>query len=235
MKTGIKEPAFTRQERGSAARQKLIQAGLKIYSEVGFESASTRNLAAAAGVNIAAIPYYFGSKEGLYLAVIDHIVDYYQKNLGEGLDEIRQALKDEKTTQAEYLDLLDGYIRRMLHFVLEENSQECAQISRIYTREQMDPTSAFQKLFQGFIGVLRETIEALVATILGRYACSPEVKLITVTLIGQVTTFKSSRVTVLHQMGWNRYDEKRITEIERIVTFNVNTLMHAHQKKDATV
>ncbi|MDR3629476.1 MAG: CerR family C-terminal domain-containing protein [Desulfocapsaceae bacterium] len=235
MKTKTRSAAPGRLERGATARQKLIEAGLKIYSEVGFKGASTRSLAAAAGVNIAAIPYYFGSKEGLYLAVMDHIIEYYRKNLGGDLDQIRQALDDKKTSPAEYLALLEGYICRLVHFVLQEKSTECAQISIIYTREQMDPTSAFQRLYEGFSTGLRETLEALVATILERDAQSSEVKLITETLLGQVTIFKSSRVTVLKKMGWGTYDEKRMADIARIVTFNIRALMQAHKQKDTTV
>lgn len=229
MKTKFSFPDSIERDRGVVARKKLIEAGLEIYSEVGFEGATTRKLAATAGVNIAAIPYYFGSKEGLYLAVIDYIVDYYQKDLGNDLNQIRQALKNETTTQAERYVLLDRYIRILVRSVLKE-SKECLQLSRIYTREQLDPTSGFTRLYEGFIKDMRETLESLVATILEMDAHSSETKLIAETLLGQLAIFKSSRVTVLHNMGWENYGEKRIADIERIVTFNVNALLHAYQK-----
>ena len=231
MKTKALKSTSQKQDRGIDARQKLIDAGLKIYSETGYEGASTRKLASTAGVNIAAIPYYFGSKEGLYLAVIDNIIEYYQTHLGEELAEIREALANEKTTRAEYCALLDGFIRRLVHFVLQEGS-ECSRISKIYMREQLDPTSGFDLLFKGFIKEMRGTLELLVAAILEGDAQSTAIKLIVETLIGQVAIFKSSRVTVLHNMGWKNYGETRIDEIERIVTFNVATLIQAYQKKD---
>jgi AcrR family transcriptional regulator len=227
-------PAVARHERGCAARNKLIAAGLKIYSEVGYAGASTRRLAAAAGVNIAAIPYYFGGKEGLYLAVIDHIVDYYQENLGAGLQRIRQTLYAPETTPKERYALLDAYMRLLVHSILRE-SKESIQISRIYVREQLDPTSAFNRLYDGFVRDMRQTLEALVAAILEMDGRSPEVKLIAETLLGQVAIFKSSRVTVLHNLGWENYGEERMADIERIVIFNVHALMQAHRKKDTVV
>jgi AcrR family transcriptional regulator len=219
-------------ERGDVSRKKLIVAGLRIYSQVGYKGASTRKLAAAADVNIAAIPYYFGSKEGLYLAIIDYIVDYYQKKLSIHFAIIRKTLQDEKTRPQERYALLDEYIRILVHSVLHE-SEESLHISRIYVREQLDPTSAFDRLYNGFIRDMRETLEVLVAAILDKDAHSAEVKLIAETLLGQVAIFKSSRVTVLHRMGWKNYGEKNMADIERIVTFNVNALMHAYRKKDA--
>lgn len=214
------------------ARGKLINAGLKMYSEVGYEGASTRKLAAAAGVNIATIPYYFGNKEGLYLAVIDHIVAYYKDNLGESLEQIRIELKKKAITPDEGHALLDGFIRKFVCFVLQEGS-ECSQISKIYIREQLDPSSGFVRIYTGFIKELRETLADLVETILCRCVNQVEIKLIVETILGQIAIFKSSRVTVLQNMGWQNYGEKRITDIERIVTFNVRALIRAYQEKDS--
>ena len=53
---------------GVEARNRLLAAALKLFAEKGFANTSTRQLAAAAGVNIAAISYYFGDKAGLYRA-----------------------------------------------------------------------------------------------------------------------------------------------------------------------
>lgn len=217
-------------ERGEIARKKLIDAGLKIYSAVGYEKASTRLLAAEAGVNIAAIPYYFGSKEGLYIAVIDSIVEYYRTGLGDSLSQIQSALDKPNTSIEEYRELLDHYMRKMIHFVLQD-TPERQQISRIYTREQLDPTSGFDRLYNGFVRELHESISALVARILKDKISSSEAKIVAQTLLGQVTVFKSSRRAVLNNMGWKDYYEQGITEIEGIVMFQVNAIMHAYQQK----
>lgn len=221
-------------ERGEVARKKLIEAGLKIYSAVGYEKASTRLLAAEAGVNIAAIPYYFGSKEGLYIAVIDSIIDYYRAGLGDSLIQIQTALNSPNTTIEEYRILLDHYMRKMIRFVLQD-TPERQQISRIYTREQLDPTSAFERLYTGFVRELHESIAALIAQILKDQISASEAKIVAQTLLGQVTVFKSSRRAVLHNMGWKDYHEQGITEIEGIVMFQVNAIMHAYQQKSSSL
>jgi len=221
-------------ERGEVARKKLIDAGLKIYSAVGYEKASTRLLAAEAGVNIAAIPYYFGSKEGLYIAVIDSIVEYYRAGLGDSLTHIQAALKKPDTTFEEYRELLDHYMRKMIHFVLQD-TPERQQISRIYTREQLDPTSGFDRLYNGFVRELHESISALVAQILKEKISAAEAKIVAQTLLGQVTVFKSSRRAVLNNMGWKDYHEQGISEIEGIVMFQVNAIMHAYQQKSSSL
>jgi TetR/AcrR family transcriptional regulator, regulator of cefoperazone and chloramphenicol sensitivity len=54
---------------GEASRERLLWAGLRLFANQGFTKTSTRELAEAAGVNVAAISYYFGDKAGLYRAV----------------------------------------------------------------------------------------------------------------------------------------------------------------------
>ncbi len=54
---------------GEASRQRLLQAGLRLFAQQGYARTSTRELAEAAQVNVAAIGYYFGDKAGLYRAV----------------------------------------------------------------------------------------------------------------------------------------------------------------------
>ena len=54
---------------GQEARARLLDAALKLFAEQGFAKTSTREIALAAQVNISAISYYFGNKQGLYQAL----------------------------------------------------------------------------------------------------------------------------------------------------------------------
>ena len=59
----------------SASRRRLLRAALPLFAAKGFAKTSTREVAAAAGVNLAAISYYFGDKAGLYRAVYNDPLD----------------------------------------------------------------------------------------------------------------------------------------------------------------
>ena len=54
---------------GAQARSQLLMAALRLFSAQGFAKTSVRDIATAAGANVAAIRYYFGDKAGLYRAV----------------------------------------------------------------------------------------------------------------------------------------------------------------------
>ena len=57
--------------KGEAARLRILDAALAAFGEGGFKGATTRQIAEAAGVNLPALKYYFGGKEGLYAVVVD--------------------------------------------------------------------------------------------------------------------------------------------------------------------
>lgn len=53
---------------GAQSRERLLLTAMRLFAEQGFAKTSTREIALAAGTNIASISYYFGDKAGLYRA-----------------------------------------------------------------------------------------------------------------------------------------------------------------------
>ena len=63
-------PAEPTADRGERARTRLLVEAERLFAEKGYAKASTREICAAAGLNVAAIHYHFGGKEGLYREVL---------------------------------------------------------------------------------------------------------------------------------------------------------------------
>ncbi len=53
----------------------MLDVAERMFAEYGFELTSLRALTAEAGVNLAAVNYHFASKEGLYEAVVQRLVE----------------------------------------------------------------------------------------------------------------------------------------------------------------
>src|SRR6267143_7011623 len=83
------------------ARLRLLEAALVIFGEKGPKAATVREIAKAARQNVAAIAYYFGSKERLYHAVIEGIVREIRHHLADVLGEIGRLRCQPKPDRAE--------------------------------------------------------------------------------------------------------------------------------------
>jgi AcrR family transcriptional regulator len=67
----------------------ILDVAEKVFSEHGFDGASTRMISGEANVNMAMLNYYFGSKEGLFIAVVERKITSFQdilQNLGSNTD-----------------------------------------------------------------------------------------------------------------------------------------------------
>ena len=54
------------------ARRRILRGALEVFAARGFDGARTRDIAAAADVNLGLLQYYFGGKEKLWRAAVDH-------------------------------------------------------------------------------------------------------------------------------------------------------------------
>src|ERR1700758_1105142 len=78
-------------QRGQETRGRILEAALELFAASGFEGASTRTIAERAGVNLPAIQYYFGSKEGLYRAVVEQ----FSQEMRAGVAPIAERIRTE--------------------------------------------------------------------------------------------------------------------------------------------
>jgi AcrR family transcriptional regulator len=73
--------------RGAAAtKERLLDAAEALFMEHGFEATSLRLITAAAGANLAAANYHFGSKEAMFEAVLTRRLDPMNQERVELLD-----------------------------------------------------------------------------------------------------------------------------------------------------
>lgn len=182
-------------------RMRLIGAGLDIFGRAGFEAASTRAIAAAAGANIAAIKYHFGSKHGLYLAVARHIAERVAAAMGGPAGDAAEMLSagppDREAAKAMLMRLVAGAVRLL---VIDPQAERWA---RFILREQFEPTEAFDIMYATFMGRMHVIVARLVAVLLGLDPDSREAKLEAFALMGQVLVFRIARAAVLKRLDWH--------------------------------
>jgi TetR/AcrR family transcriptional regulator len=97
---------MSREER----RRQLIKIAVKFFSEFGFQGASTKSIAEAAGVTEAIIYRHFSTKEQLYSAILDYKLQ--QSGTQEWIHELNKLAKanrDEELFRSVARKVLDSY------------------------------------------------------------------------------------------------------------------------------
>ncbi|WP_428773071.1 TetR/AcrR family transcriptional regulator [Vibrio sp.] len=86
------------------ARQRLIENARQLFTSTAYHKVSMRRVAEQAGVNSALVHYYFGSKEGLFEAML-------RETLAPMLSKMRTLLDDQ--SQSNLADLMRTYTEEM--------------------------------------------------------------------------------------------------------------------------
>ncbi len=181
-------------------RQRLIETGLDIFGRVGFEAASTRAMAEAAGANLAAIKYHFGGKKGLYLAVARHIAELVSRNVGGAAQKAREALDSGALDRSTAALLLEEVVILAARNIVA--NPDAARWARFILREQFEPTEAFDIIYASIMGRMHTTVTRVVAIVLDLDPDREEAKLEAFALVGQVLVFRVARAAVLRRMDW---------------------------------
>jgi len=108
-KTGEKNRGRCRMSREDRRRQ-LIKVAVKFFSEFGFQGASTKSIAEAAGVTEAVIYHHFSTKEELYSAILDY--NLQQSGTREWINELHElanANRDEALFRSVARKILEAY------------------------------------------------------------------------------------------------------------------------------
>src|SRR5215218_2008224 len=87
----------------------IINTAEKLFANRGYDGTSVRDIAEEAGVNIAMISYYFGSKEKLIQAL-------FEERTRDIITKIESLLKDESLTPFQKMEVLvDDYVERIMY------------------------------------------------------------------------------------------------------------------------
>ncbi len=208
-------------------RKLLIEAGLDLFGKYSFDGASTRMLVEQAEVNLAAIQYYFGGKQGLYLAVADHIVEEINGLLGPRLAKVQEALKKETLSEEQSFHLLCELLEFLItHFLGRGQTDKWLSI---IVHEQLCPTEAFGILFEGFMRPLHQALFGLVARIMGRGPDDREVKLRAFAIMGEIQIFRISPSAVKRTLNWESYGPENLDAIRCVIIDNLQRIFSMSQ------
>jgi AcrR family transcriptional regulator len=128
-----------------STKERLLEAAEKLFSRDGFDGVSIRDLAAAAGVNVAAVNYHFGSKENLHHQVLERLLIPKRERLVAAIE--RTSAESDGRPSLE--DLIRAFVSHHLHDALAHPDGE--HLLRLMAALLADPRHGGDVLFRELI------------------------------------------------------------------------------------
>jgi AcrR family transcriptional regulator len=117
---------------GRGVQERLVEAAEDLFCRRGFNETSVRDIAAAAGCNVASVNYYFGGKENLYLEIWRRWLAQMRETR---LASIEKVMSGQGPPQLE--DLLRSHAVSFLDPLIKGDRQ--CRFVNLMAREMIDP------------------------------------------------------------------------------------------------
>jgi AcrR family transcriptional regulator len=161
-------------------RERILLAAGREFAERGYEAATVRDICTAAGANVAAVNYYFGDKQRLYIESVKHAHEA----------RLRQVPQPEWAPGTPAAQKLRDFVGSMLDRMLG-GDQPPWQV-RLMMRELLQPTEACRELVEDYIrphfGILLGVLDELTGSALP----GSEVRRLGLSIIGQCFLYRAA-------------------------------------------
>ncbi len=129
----MSKTARTQRTDGEATYNRILEAAGELFASTGFAETTNKMIAARAEVDLASINYHFGSRSGLYQAVL---VDAHRRLVS--VDSLQQLVATNMSARQKLKRLIEGLV------VGATSTQDWH--ARVLSREFLSPTSHLQAL-----------------------------------------------------------------------------------------
>jgi AcrR family transcriptional regulator len=154
-------------------RERIADAAGEVFAEKGFDATTVREICQKAGANIAAVNYYFGDKQRLYIEAVIRAHRWRMERFQ--LPEWTAAT----SPQTKLADFVRTFIRRV------RTGPDETWHTRLIMREIGNPTAACAELVQSSIRPQFEMLLSILREILPEENDDEELRLTAFSIVGQ--------------------------------------------------
>lgn len=167
------------------ARERLVEAAGEVFAEKGFHAATVREITKHAGVNIAAINYYFCDKDELYAAVLRHA--------HQAASCLSSAIPEAESPENRLHAFVHGLLTRFL------DPRRPAWHGKLMARELASPTRMFDQLIEEGIRPKCDLLDGILRELSGPDVSQKKRHYIAGSIMGQCLFYRQNR-HVIHRL-----------------------------------
>lgn len=98
---------LTREQSKAQTRRRLLAAARTVFAKRGFDGASVEEIAAEAGFSTGALYSNFDGKEALFLALMDHEIDAYSREISAAVDGLSTVAERARDGAAHWMEIVE--------------------------------------------------------------------------------------------------------------------------------
>jgi TetR/AcrR family transcriptional regulator, regulator of cefoperazone and chloramphenicol sensitivity len=201
-------------------RKRLISAASALFAEHGFHGTKARDIAARAGVNLAAGNYHYGSKKELYLEVLR--AEFAEtRALLKRRGAVWPATELGCLSRSQVVGLLRARARAMLDLLI---GPPAGVQGTLMLREMIDPSEALPVIVEEFIRPMKQEIEDIVAR-LAPDVPRRDVERCAFSIVAQALFYRFTMPATLKMWGLRQYPSGLARQLaEHITEFSLGGL-----------
>lgn len=208
--------------RGDEVRNRILLAAIELFGEQGFDAASTRAIAARAGVNPPALQYYFHNKDRLRQACGQYLADRIREHISEPMAHAAEVLKAGDAAAA------PEALWALMETVIDHSSNDAeipgwTQFLAQAAAEVSDTSLAL--IHRDAVEPLFRTFGGLIALVWDRPAEDEAARMAALFLLCQARSFGIHRQGTLIMMGWPDFEDGRLETGKRCLKSLIMSLL----------
>lgn len=181
-------------------RERLLRAASELFAATGLHGATVRDIAGAAGANVAAANYHFGSKEALYLEVLRTQFAAIRDRLSTRAP-VPTSAALQRLSRADLERLLEVRLVTMLEILI---GPPPSVYGKLIQREMCDPSAALPNIVEEFIRPQMEEMRVIYRRLYPTLSAA-DIERCSFSMVGQVVFYHVMRPAVLRFMGRDQY------------------------------
>jgi AcrR family transcriptional regulator len=194
-------------------RERIIDAAGELFAERGFDATTVRDICQAADANVAAVNYYFGDKQRLY---IEAVVRAHRWRMD------RVKLPDwhaDTPPEKKLADFIQTFIRRV------RTGPGDTWHTRLIMREIANPSAACAELVQSSIRPQFEILLSILHELLPAERDQEKLRLTAFSIVGQCLFYHFADPVIRNLLGPEQYDNLVIEKLaNHIGDFSLSAL-----------
>jgi AcrR family transcriptional regulator len=133
----------------------LLSAAIEVFADKGFDAATVRDICGRANANVAAINYHFGSKDALYVAVLEEVFPKEDRPIPVNAPPLSPERR------------LRNYLRDLAGEIYERGNGMVVQRWAIFLREMAKPSHNLDFIVRRQVQPRANELRSILAEILG--------------------------------------------------------------------